>query len=271
MYIYLMPRLMTLAEKYRLGAVISIVLLLLTLVILFITIWNKVSLHPEAGISNSIYFLLILIGISGISMFVLFLWYANTINIKENLAAPVTKVQENKTREEKTEGFAAPFEVDIDALTDKILTNIKPSLTIEDYTEKILINFAQEFEITQGIFYLINEKTKLYEPASVYAYSSEKKPEPFALGEGLNGQTAKSKQILSIENLPNNYLNVVSGLGQHKANHLIIIPLLLNKETIGIIELTTFHSLDEEKLWIFKNLAKIIGNALINKSRREKG
>ena len=44
-----------------------------------------------------------------------------------------------------------------------------------------------------------------------------------------------------------------------------IIPLLLNKETIGIIELASFHALDEETEWTFKNLSKIIGNAIVTK------
>ena len=264
---------MTLAEKYRLGAVISIVILLLTLLILFIAIWNNLSLHPEVAISNGIYFLLLIIGITGISVLVLFLWYANTVSFKKNMQVPETDKLPKETEEKKAEGFAAPYEVDLDVLTAKILTNINPSLSLTDYTEKILINLAQEFEITQGLFYLTDEKKGLFEAVSTYAYSSDTGPEPFSVGEGLTGQAAKSKQILSIENLPDNYLNVVSGLGEHKANHLIIIPLLLNKETIGIIELTTFRSLDEEKLWIFKNLAKIIANALITKmkSRESKG
>jgi len=259
---------MTLSEKYRLGAVISTALLLLTLVILFIAIWNRVSLHPEVNIGNGIYFLIILVGIFGISTFVLFMWYANIVRFKEHIPVSETTEKEQESRKDKTEGSTVPFEVDIDVLTNKILTNIKPSLSINDYTEKILINLAQEFEITQGIFFLLDEKNKLFEPISVYAYSSDKKPESFSPGEGLNGQAAKSKQILSVENLPENYMNVVSGLGQHKATHLIIIPLLRNKETIGIIEITTFRSLDEEKIWIFNNLAKIIGNALINRMKR---
>ena len=40
---------------------------------------------------------------------------------------------------------------------------------------------------------------------------------------------------------------------------------MLNKETIGIIELASFHSLDKETEWTFKNLAKIIGNSLVTK------
>jgi len=39
----------------------------------------------------------------------------------------------------------------------------------------------------------------------------------------------------------------------------------LNKETIGIVELASFQVFDKETVWTFKNLAKIIGNAIVTK------
>jgi hypothetical protein len=258
-------RIMTPAEKYRLGAVISIALLLLSLVMLFVALWNNISLQPEITVSNWIYFLIILAAILGTGLFLLFMWYANTLKYSEPVKEPDTVEQEKATEENKTGEFAAPYEVDIDVITASIFDNISPSLSIREYTERILINLAKEFEITQGIFYLLEEKSSLLKPVSVYAYASDKEPEPFSVGEGLVGQTAKSKQILLIEHLPGNYLNVASGLGEHKANQLVIIPLLVNKNTLGIIEFTTFRTVDEKKLWIFRNLAKVMANALINK------
>jgi hypothetical protein len=47
--------------------------------------------------------------------------------------------------------------------------------------------------------------------------------------------------------------------------NLIIVPLLLNKETIGIMELAFFREIDDETEWTFKNLAKIISNSFVTK------
>mgnify|MGYP001824916615 CR=1 FL=1 len=71
--------------------------------------------------------------------------------------------------------------------------------------------------------------------------------------------------MVNITSIPEGYLQVESGLGSSSPDNLLIIPLLLNKETIGIIELASFHSLDGETEWTFKNLSKIIGNSLVTK------
>ena len=261
---------MTAAEKYRLGAVISFIFLLITLVILFVFIWNKISLNPDMPAGNIIYFLLLIAGILSVTMFLLFLRYLNSLSMKKDESYIRTEqVKQNDDKEKETEGFKTPYEVDLDTMAEKIVSNIDPSASLNDFSEKILINLAHEFGITQGLFYLLNEKKKLFEPVSTYAYASDKAPEAFSPGEGLHGQTAKSRQILSLENLPDDYLNVVSGLGHGKANHLIIIPIVTKKDTIGIIEITTFKSLKEEDQWIFKNLAKIIANAIIAKTKSQ--
>ena len=76
---------------------------------------------------------------------------------------------------------------------------------------------------------------------------------------------AKNKTIMNVNHIPENYISVGSGLGSSSAGNLLIVPLLLNKEAIGIIELFSFKEFVEQTEWTFKNLAKIIANSLITK------
>jgi hypothetical protein len=257
---------MKIAEKYRMGAILSYALLIITLIILFIAIWNRLALNPSVTISNALYFLLLATGILATAILVFFLMFTSTVTYQQE--AGETGMEEDHlppAPEIKTESFTAPFEVDVDVIADKIIPRIDPKETLNNYTERILINLAREFGFTQGIFYLKNEKNGLFEARSTYALAAYNMPEPFSLGEGLTGQVAKDKKIMHLSNIPENYIDVASGLGKGKAGHLLIIPLLLNKEPIGILELTSFRSFDDELIWTIRNLAKMISNLLITK------
>ncbi len=161
--------------------------------------------------------------------------------------------------------YTTPFEVDLDLLAESIIPRIDPKEKTEDYAERILRNLSKHFEIVQGVFFLRNPNTKQFESISTFAYTSDKKPSSFKVGEGITGQVAKNKTLMHLTSIPEGYLKIQSGLGKSSPTNLLIIPLLLNKETIGIIELASFQVFDEETVWTFKNLAKIIGNAIVTK------
>ena len=256
---------MKISERYRTGAIVTYVLLMITLVTLFIALWNKLTLNPDISIGNSLYFLLLSAGIFATAMFIFFLALTGSVNSGHDIRKTDSTVEDTPSPDKKPEPFAAPYEIDIDILADKVIPKIDTRETPDSYTERILINLAREFEFTQGVFFIKNPATGAFEARSTYAFASPQPPESFVAGEGLNGQVAKDKKILYLNNIPDNYINVVSGLGNGKACHLIIIPLLLNKETFGIIELTSFRPFNEEFIWTMRNIAKIISNVMVTK------
>lgn len=70
--------------------------------------------------------------------------------------------------------------------------------------------------------------------ASSYAVGNA--PKQFSLGEGLIGQAAKNKKISVITDLPPDFI-VSSSLGKSLPLSIILVPLIHDNETIGIIEI----------------------------------
>ena len=94
----------------------------------------------------------------------------------------------------------------------------------------------------QGVAYAYNPKIAKYEIKSTYAYYTPDTDRTFEIGEGINGQVAKDKKTLQLDNIPENYIQVVvSGLGQGSPKHLIFIPLIFGKQTVALVELATFE------------------------------
>ncbi len=118
---------------------------------------------------------------------------------------------------------------------------------LADELIKFLVNYT---ESVQGGFYLIEEhdEEKVISLKSTYAYDRKKEMEAhIEIGEGLVGRAVKEKQKIVIEDLPEGYLLVRSGLGDKSPNNLIVIPLIFEETVLGAIELAGFKKYDEFK------------------------
>ncbi len=242
-------------------------LLTLCSVILMVDLWNHLSLNPAVHIRNSLYFLVFSIFILSTVIFILHLLEENRAPVAGEPPPEEQDGLEEKKGDPGTEPIAAPFEVDIDLLAEEIIPRIDARESLKDYAERILHNLSRYFEIVQGVFFLKNARSQEYEFLCAYAFTSEVDPAPFKAGEGIPGQVAKNRTILNLTSIPDGYLQIQSGLGKSSPGNLVIIPLLLNKETIGIIELASFKLVDQEMEWTLKNLSRIIGNAIVTKMK----
>ncbi|WP_328761457.1 HAMP domain-containing protein [Streptomyces sp. NBC_00272] len=61
----------------------------------------------------------------------------------------------------------------------------------------------------------------------------------FALGESLVGQAARSHRIIATDQVPGDYV-ISSGLGRTTPGSLIILPIVVDDQVLGVIELASF-------------------------------
>ncbi len=136
----------------------------------------------------------------------------------------------------------------------------------DSISEKILQAFAKEFHIVQGIVYQ-KEKEK-FKISATYALYGNKNDYTFREGQGIPGQTAKNQKIKILTDIPEDYIQVVSGLGASSPKNVVFIPVTSNNQTISIIEIALFDDFpdDFEKYYheLNKELAKNINNAQSN-------
>lgn len=255
-------------DRYRLLVTFAFIILIIFLVILFITLWNNYSLNPEINGSNIVYLYLLIILAAAVVIFLVNIYQANEIRTSE-IDLPETSLKASDSEnippsDQVADSFFTP-DIDVDELAINIIPKIDFKESIQDYAARILQNLARQFELVLGIFYLKNEKTSVFQPLSTFAWSSDIPPASFNLGEGLTGQAAKNKVLMKVDNIPDDYIKILSGLGSGSPKNLLIVPLLLNKETIGIIELASFKEFDKVTEWTIKYLTKIIANSIITK------
>ncbi len=76
------------------------------------------------------------------------------------------------------------------------------------------------------------------------------------------GQVAKDRRMLTVGQVPHEYIQVSSGLGEAPPRSLVVLPVLFEGETKAVLELATFDEFDEIRLTFLEQLAESIGIVL---------
>ncbi len=141
---------------------------------------------------------------------------------------------------------------DIELETKETLSTFKNFIpldysTNENLLDNFLINISKEYDLAQGICFLKNSEN-LYIPVAEYAYFAEEKPSTFIEGNGLSGQAVKNKKQVLIKDIPENYTEIISGLGKAFPKEILITPIINDKnKVIGTLEIATLGSFTKEQ------------------------
>ena len=117
-----------------------------------------------------------------------------------------------------------------------------------------------------GVFYL-NEGPEHGEAdmklLASYAYRERKNiANRFRAGEGLVGQCAFEKERILLTDVPANYIQINSGLGEAPPLNIVVLPVLFEGQIKAVIELASFHRFSDIHLTFFDQLTESIGIVL---------
>jgi len=153
--------------------------------------------------------------------------------------------------------------VETEALID--IQKLLPSRTlgIEKFAEEMLQNMANPFSMVQGLFYVKNPNEDLFHCYAQYAYFSEDKPVEFRTGETLPGQAVKNKTVVSLSNIPDQYMTIASGLGKSNPKQLVFVPLKSQDDVVGLIEYASFEPLSEKQFKALEGISKKVADVIV--------
>ncbi|KLL10522.1 ATP-binding protein, partial [Protofrankia coriariae] len=125
-----------------------------------------------------------------------------------------------------------------------------------------------------GTVYLLDfiEGDKLRHVAGYGSAPRKRSDGTFLFGEGLIGQAAVEKKRIRVEQVPNGYLYIRSGLGEAPPSDLVVVPVLFEEQVLGVIELASFTRFSELHLHLVDQLVGTIGvvlNTIMANARTE--
>lgn len=89
----------------------------------------------------------------------------------------------------------------------------------------------------------------------------------YGLGEGLVGQVALERKPIVLEQVPDDYVTIHSGLGEAPPRSIVALPLLLQDKLLGVVELGTFEPFDPGRLALIDELMPLAALSLENLNR----
>jgi hypothetical protein len=167
-------------------------------------------------------------------------------------------LQEIEKRNQAEQKDQKEDEKDIDSLINQVLTGMQGIRTINGLCKRMLSNLAKYMDFVQGIMYIKEPDGEMFNVAGEYALT-DRKPQPFKIGENLTGQVADCKSLMIVPDVPEDYFTVSSGLGSSKPKFLILLPVLFKQECVAVIELAAFKKPDDTTVKTLHKLASELG------------
>ena len=171
------------------------------------------------------------------------------LNMRDNLRSVA---EEGKNRHWATEGTA---------MFGELLR--QNSGSVKELTTTILSKLIEYMHANQGGLFVVQEDDSSDEAymtlEACYAWDREKYIEQkIYRGEGLAGQAWLEKDTLYITDVPQDYITIVSGLGEANPTSILIVPLMVNEEVYGVIEMASFDEYQPHEIEFMKKIAESI-------------
>jgi len=148
---------------------------------------------------------------------------------------------------------------------------------LEELCYELISNLVEYMNANLGALFFINNENPddiYFVQMATYAFEQKKVLKKKIYPEqGLIGRVYNEKQTIYLSEIPSGYITITSGLGESAPKNLLIVPLLINKEVYGAIEIASFNILKGYQIEfiekIGENIASTINNVLVNSKTKE--
>jgi len=177
--------------------------------------------------------------------------------VKDNINEMIRNLRDTTSRNEEQDWLKTNL-----AKFTRMLQGQKDLLTVG---KLILSELAPVVSAQTGIFYIMDSDAP--EPElrllASYAFTERKHlSNRYRLGEGLVGQCALERQPILLTNVPTDYIQISSGLGQAVPMNIIVLPILFEGNVKAVVELASFQSFNPTHEGFLVQLAESIGIVL---------
>jgi methyl-accepting chemotaxis protein len=89
-------------------------------------------------------------------------------------------------------------------------------------------------------------------------------------GQGLVGQAAIERSTIYLTDVPDNYVNITSGLGQANPRAIIIVPLKNEERVVGVLEMASFRKFEQHEIQFLEKVGESIASTILNSRNNER-
>lgn len=133
-------------------------------------------------------------------------------------------------------------------------------------SDNVMENLLGYLNANQGGLFVLTDEIQEephLELLSAYAYNRKKsKKKSILLGEGLVGNCAVEKQTIYLKEIPEDYIEITSGLGDAPPRCLLITPLKIEDKVFGVLEIASFNEFKKHEIEFIEKIGETIASTL---------
>jgi methyl-accepting chemotaxis protein len=137
---------------------------------------------------------------------------------------------------------------------------------LEKLAHEIIKNMVYYLDACQGGLFLLNDEDKndIYlDLISAFAFDRKKYfDKRIEYGDGVVGSVAIEKETIYMTDLPQDYIEITSGLGGANPDSLLVVPLKIEDNVYGVIETTSFNKFENYQIEFVEKVAQNIASTI---------
>ncbi|MDD4385272.1 MAG: PAS domain S-box protein [Bacteroidales bacterium] len=182
------------------------------------------------------------------------------LSVRKNLMLALEDEERRKKEDEKRNWF----NIGLAKFADFLRQN---NDNLNQLADTVTQNLLDYLNANQGALFVVNQDNDeaTLELLSAFAYSKKKfKQKTIPMGEGLVGSCALEKQTIYLKEIPENYIEITSGLGEATPRTLLLVPLKLEDKIFGVIEIATFNEFEAHEVEFVEKIGENIASTLFS-------
>jgi putative methionine-R-sulfoxide reductase with GAF domain/HAMP domain-containing protein len=137
---------------------------------------------------------------------------------------------------------------------------------IEKLGYRIVSHSVEYLNANQASIFVVEkneENEEVLELKAAHAYDQQKfLKKRIAFGEGMAGAVAKEKKTKLIKNVPDDYIQITSGLGKSNPRNILIVPLMMEDNVLGLLEIASFNEFKPHEVGFIEQVAESIATTI---------
>lgn len=171
------------------------------------------------------------------------------------------KESEERQREEEIQTWSAQGLAKFSTLFREAEDNL------DELSSRLMKELVYYTEADAGTLFISRDEPgeagPFLEDSGTYAFDRHKEiRRTFKFGEGLVGRAALEKELIYVSDLPPDYIKIRSGLGEDKPSSILLVPVLLDQQVLGVLELASLGEIPSHQIEFIRLLADALATTL---------
>ncbi len=140
--------------------------------------------------------------------------------------------------------------------------------------DQVIAKLVAYMKVNQGGLFVLNNadpNNQFLELKACRAFEKKKYLEnKIPIGTGMIGVVFEEGETRFLKEVPNDYINIRSGMGGANPRSLLIVPLKSNESVVGVIELASFEIFSETEILFLEKVGESIASTIISAKINQK-